>query len=253
MSAPDGRGRLREIGERGKRVRRSKENFGQSAVGNAEQGATENVKLSGDSVEKSAGANSPSSAPKEDGRRGIRRAKEILDWEADLQSLLELGERLDLPTTIERQWRPGPKDGEFSIPTCRDAWIEDNLKIRTKKGGRTSFRLNSVQRAYSQTCGKQNIVLKARQLGITSYIAARLFAQTVTRKGTLTMLVAHDRLAAEEIFRIVQPGRMRLAEDRITMLERHDIRRNLLDRMVTAAIAFAVSALIALHDHLLPR
>ena len=49
-----------------------------------------------------------------------------------------------------------------------------------------------------------------------------------------------------------QPGRMRLAEDRITVLERNDIRRNLLDRMVTAGIAFAVSALIALHDHLLP-
>ena len=137
-----------------------------------------------------------------------------MDWEADLQSLLELGERLDLPTTIRRQWRPGAKDGEFSAPTCRDAWIEDNLKIRTKKGGRTSFKLNAVQREYSRTCGKQNIVLKARQLGITSYIAARLFAQTVTRKGTLTMLVAHDRLAAEEIFRIVHrfwdnlPGRL---------------------------------------------
>ena len=50
-----------------------------------------------------------------------------------------------------------------------------------------------------------------------------------------------------------QPGRMRLAEDRITVLERNDIRRNLLDRMVTAGIAFAVSALIALHDHLLPK
>jgi hypothetical protein len=50
-----------------------------------------------------------------------------------------------------------------------------------------------------------------------------------------------------------QPGRMRLAEDRITVLERNDIKRNVYDRIVTAAIAFGVSALIALHDHLLPR
>ena len=50
-----------------------------------------------------------------------------------------------------------------------------------------------------------------------------------------------------------QPGRMRLAEDRITVLERHDITRTLLDRMVTAVIAFAVSAIIALHDHFLPK
>lgn len=50
-----------------------------------------------------------------------------------------------------------------------------------------------------------------------------------------------------------QPGRMRLAEDRLTALERNDIRRNVLDRIVTAFIAFAVSALIALHDHFLPK
>lgn len=50
-----------------------------------------------------------------------------------------------------------------------------------------------------------------------------------------------------------QPGRMRLAEDRLTVLERNDIKRNVYDRIVTAAIAFAVSAVIALHDRLLPK
>ena len=50
-----------------------------------------------------------------------------------------------------------------------------------------------------------------------------------------------------------QPGRMRLAEDRITALERSDIKRNVLDRIVTAAIAFAVSALITLHDRFFPK
>ncbi len=46
-----------------------------------------------------------------------------------------------------------------------------------------------------------------------------------------------------------QPGRMRLAEDRITALEHSDTRRSVYDRIVTAAIAFAVSAAIAMHDH----
>jgi trimeric autotransporter adhesin len=50
-----------------------------------------------------------------------------------------------------------------------------------------------------------------------------------------------------------EPGRMRLAEDRITALEHNDIKRNVYDRIVTAAIAFGVSALIALHDHFLPK
>ncbi len=46
-----------------------------------------------------------------------------------------------------------------------------------------------------------------------------------------------------------QPGRMKLAEDRIVTLEHNDVRRNVYDRIVTAAIAFVVSAAIALHDH----
>ena len=50
-----------------------------------------------------------------------------------------------------------------------------------------------------------------------------------------------------------QPGRMRLVEDRIMVLERSDIKRNVYDRIVTAVIAFVVSGLIAMHDHLWPR
>jgi len=50
-----------------------------------------------------------------------------------------------------------------------------------------------------------------------------------------------------------QPGRMRLAEERIWALERNDIKRNVYDRIVTAAIAFAVSALITLHERFLPK
>ncbi|MGA9529301.1 MAG: hypothetical protein WBS24_14395 [Terriglobales bacterium] len=50
-----------------------------------------------------------------------------------------------------------------------------------------------------------------------------------------------------------EPGRMRLVEDRVTALERNDVKRSVYDRIVTAAIAFGVSALITLHDHLLPK
>ncbi len=125
------------------------------------------------------------------------------DWRDQVNDLLELGDRLDLESRKRGSWRTDPTTGETWKPTCRDGWIEENLKIRTKIGRPVLFQLNRVQREYSGTCGKQNIVLKARQLGITSYIAARFFVQTITRTGTLTMLVAHDREAAEEIFRIV--------------------------------------------------
>jgi hypothetical protein len=46
-----------------------------------------------------------------------------------------------------------------------------------------------------------------------------------------------------------QPGRMKLAEDRLATLERNDIRRSVYDRLVNAAITVVISALIALHDH----
>jgi hypothetical protein len=46
-----------------------------------------------------------------------------------------------------------------------------------------------------------------------------------------------------------QPGRMKLAEDRVAMLERSEIRRGVYDRIVNEAITAAISAAIALHDH----
>jgi hypothetical protein len=47
-----------------------------------------------------------------------------------------------------------------------------------------------------------------------------------------------------------QPGRMKLAEDRLRLLENSEIRRSVYDRVINAAIAVAISAAIALHDHL---
>jgi hypothetical protein len=45
-----------------------------------------------------------------------------------------------------------------------------------------------------------------------------------------------------------QPGRMKLAEDRLVLLEGSEIRRSVYDRIVNAAITVAISAVIAMHD-----
>ncbi len=45
-----------------------------------------------------------------------------------------------------------------------------------------------------------------------------------------------------------QPGRMKIAEEKIAALERNDIKRSVYDRLVNAVIAIAVSVLIAVHD-----
>ena len=137
--------------------------------------------------------------------------------EQELATLLELGKRLDDVTPDRGRFREPDSAISFPLdeldtsrawkPTQRDAWIEEFLFIRSKIGEPKLIELNRVQREYARVClvekSHKNIVLKARQVGITSYIAARFFVQTVTRKGALTMLVAHDRVAAEEIFRIV--------------------------------------------------
>lgn len=77
------------------------------------------------------------------------------------------------------------------------------LLVRTREGWTSPLRANAAQKAFERRRGQQNIVLKARQMGITTWTAARFFLRTITRPGTLTLQVAHTREAAEEIFRIV--------------------------------------------------
>jgi hypothetical protein len=95
-------------------------------------------------------------------------------------------------------------DQQVEGQTVRDQLISWLLKIRLKKGGTKRMQLNRAQREYSRRCSKQNIVLKARQVGITTYVAARFFVQSITRPGTLTVQVAHSQESAEAIFNIVQ-------------------------------------------------
>jgi hypothetical protein len=128
-------------------------------------------------------------------------------WKGKLNWLIDFGKVLDQPTRNPGYWREVPGRAEVWKMPHGDVWLQQHLKIRTKLGDLKSLGMNSVQEAYSRACddhkSKRNIVLKARQVGMTTYIAARFFVQTITRPGTLTMLVAHDREAAEEIFRIV--------------------------------------------------
>lgn len=46
-----------------------------------------------------------------------------------------------------------------------------------------------------------------------------------------------------------QPGRMKQVEDRVTLLEKHDVRNSLHNRMVNGAISAVISAAIALHKY----
>ena len=96
--------------------------------------------------------------------------------------------------------------------TTRDFLIHHLLRIRTKERQLKPLTLNRAQAEYSRHCTKKNIILKARQLGITTYVASRFFIQTITQPGTVSLQVAHDQESAEDIFRIVHRFRENLPE-----------------------------------------
>jgi hypothetical protein len=83
------------------------------------------------------------------------------------------------------------------------ALSERLLLVRMREGWTAPLKANAAQRAFERRRGERNIVLKARQMGMTTWVAARFFLKTITRPGTLTLQVAHTQESAEEIFRIV--------------------------------------------------
>ncbi len=125
----------------------------------------------------------------------------------DLKALIALGKRLDKRT----------KQG-----TYREVLAESLLRVRDKRGRVVPLALNAVQKSYEERCGARNIILKARQMGISTWAAARFFLSTMTRPGTLTVQVAHTQESAEEIFRMVH----RFVEHLPVDLKRGALRRS---------------------------
>jgi hypothetical protein len=89
---------------------------------------------------------------------------------------------------------------------------EQVLKIRNRLGSSVGLSANRAQREYAEKRGRRNIILKARQMGVTTWIAGRFFLKTITHPGTVTIQVAHTQEAAEQIFRIVHRFLDRLPE-----------------------------------------
>jgi hypothetical protein len=107
-----------------------------------------------------------------------------------LEDMLALGKELD-------GWRGGPGGGTVWLARLM-------LRIRDRTGQKSALNANSVQTRFERERERQNIVVKARQMGITTWVAGRFFLKTITARGVLTVQVAHTREAAEGIFRMVQ-------------------------------------------------
>jgi hypothetical protein len=111
--------------------------------------------------------------------------------EQDLAGLTELGQLLET--------RPPRLRGA----TVCDTLISALLRIRNKAVLLVPLELNESQQQISRRWKKRNIILKARQLGITTYVAARYFVAAITNPGPVVVQVAHDQRSSEEIFRMV--------------------------------------------------
>src|SRR5271169_947658 len=126
-------------------------------------------------------------------------AKQREQVEKHLELLIQFGEQLDID---DRRFNI-KEGGRTHKVAAREYLMEEWMKIRNKRGRLQALHVNATQREYARTAAKRNIVLKARQLGITTYVAARFFLNCITRPGTLCVQVAHNPQSAEEIFRIV--------------------------------------------------
>jgi hypothetical protein len=109
----------------------------------------------------------------------------------DREELVQLGRVLDDATTKLE----GKTTGVFLA--------ERFLRIRNRAGEAVPLVPNRAQQEFERRRGRANIVLKSRQMGISTWVAGRFFLKTITRPGTLTFQVAHTQEAAEGIFRIV--------------------------------------------------
>src|SRR5215510_162898 len=83
-------------------------------------------------------------------------------------------------------------------------FAEYALKLRPKTGALVPFKFNAAQLKLHEAIERQKaaigrvrvVCLKARQLGISTYIAARLFHRTITNPGLRTVIVGHERRAS---------------------------------------------------------
>src|SRR5262245_14609193 len=100
-------------------------------------------------------------------------------------------------------------------------FAQHNLKLRPKAGPLESFRLNAaqvklheiIQQQKAKTGRVRVVVLKARQLGCSTYAAARLYHRTINNPGLRCVIIGHERRASSNLFDIVRRFHDNMPED----------------------------------------
>jgi hypothetical protein len=112
-------------------------------------------------------------------------------------------------------------DHAVRLETDLEYFATELLKIRPKAGALTPFIFNNAQGELHRRLEEQKaktgkvraIVLKARQMGISTYVAARYFRRTIANPGLRTAIIGHERAASRNLFGLVKRFYDHLPED----------------------------------------
>jgi hypothetical protein len=86
-------------------------------------------------------------------------------------------------------------------------YFSQHLKIRPKIGPLAPLVFNPAQLELHRRIEEQRaktgrvrvVILKARQLGISTYIAARLYHRTINTQGSRCLIVGHEKRASSNL------------------------------------------------------
>jgi hypothetical protein len=95
------------------------------------------------------------------------------------------------------------------------------IKDPPQGGGLLPFAFNAAQRELHRRLEEQKaktgsvraIVLKARRMGISTYIAARYYKHTVGNAGLRTIIIGHEKRASTNLFQLVKRFHEHMPED----------------------------------------
>ena len=98
----------------------------------------------------------------------------------------------------------------YKIQNDTPWYMENFLKIRDKKSRLIPFKCNEAQLEFQRIIdentrlGKPHryIILKARQLGFSTFTEGKIFHDTVTRENTNSLIIAHEDKATQNLFQM---------------------------------------------------
>jgi hypothetical protein len=106
----------------------------------------------------------------------------------------------------------GDAERAIRLDTDLEFFAAERLKIRPKAGSLAPFLFNPAQRELHRRLEEQKaktgrvraIVLKARQMGISTYVAARYYKATTSNPGLRTAIIGHEKPASRNLFNLVK-------------------------------------------------